>query len=172
MRTRDCGSQSQQYTDLVLYASKLPFFPNIMILWQHDCFDQELFEQRDTCCRHHTYIVIRRLYISVTTLRLTRPSVDRNKYRSRLKKLAWQLGVMSSDGHWDIFLRTLHKLVHVIANPCLLLFDQITIFEIKNWPITKFEVETYGHNSNIFLDRRWTFQETVKWKAVKVMKKL
>ena len=69
---------------------------------------------------------------SVTTLRLTRPSVDRDKYRSRLKKLTWQLGVMSSDGHWDIFLRTLHKLVHVIANPCLLLFDQITIFEIKN----------------------------------------
>ena len=40
---------------------------------------------------------------SVTTLRLTRPSVDRDKYRSRLKKLTWQLGVMSSDGHWDFF---------------------------------------------------------------------
>ena len=102
------------------------------ILWQYDCLDQELFEQRDTWCRHHTYIVMRRLYKSVTTLRLTRPSVDRDKYRSRLKKLAWQLGVMSSDGHWDIFLRALHKLLYVIANPCLLLFDQITIFEIKN----------------------------------------
>ena len=128
-RTYDCGGQSQQYTDLVLYASTLPFFP---ILWQHDCLDQESFEQRDTWCRHHTYIVMRRLYKSVTTLRLTRPSVDRDKYRSRLKKLAWQLGVMSSDGHWDIFLRALHKLLYVIANPCLLLFDQITIFEIKN----------------------------------------
>ena len=102
------------------------------ILWQFDCLDQELFEQRDTCCRHRTYIVMRQLYKSVTTLRLTRPSVDRDKYRSRLKKLAWQLGVMSSDGHWDIFLRALHKLLYVIANPCLLLFDQITIFEIKN----------------------------------------
>ena len=116
--------------------STLPFF---QILWQHDCLDQELFEQRDTWCRHHTYIIMRRLYKSVTTLRLTRPSVDRDKYRSRLKKLAWQLGVMSSDGHWDIFLRALHKLLYVIASQSLSTIVW-SDHHIRNWKLTHYQI--------------------------------